>query len=247
MPSFSPALLVEGRRLPGTPETLRRLIRALDVQPGERVLLIGGGGGTAFPLLANEARAKVTALEWEPGFVAACEARARDASLAGKVVVHQGDLTAVQGQSFESVLLDALPPHGELSAFAGQVRELLVANGRLGMTLPAAIGLNTAPEVAAFWAEELGMPLARPVALLSLLERAGFEPQWAEALADEVLTEHYRLLGDALGTAEAKLADRARAAIEHFKGAGRTGSSYAMLVARRREPGEKPPPARTAG
>lgn len=247
MSSFPAALLVEGRRLPGTPETFRRLLRALEVQPGHRVLLMGSGEGLLFRTLAHEAGAQLTALEWHAPYVAACEARVREESLSGRVTVRQGELGAVAGQSFEAIVVETLPPAGPLTPFAAQLRELLAPNGRLGMTLPAAVGLNTAEAVAKFWSDALGMPLARPVALLSQIERAGFEPQWAETLSDELMAEHCRLLGEAAAGAEAKLAERARAEVELFKGAGRAGSSYAMLVARRREPGEKPPPARTAG
>lgn len=248
MSSFPQALVVEGRRLPGTPETFKRLLKALDLQPGERVLLVGAGDGSVLKVLARELGAQVTALEWEPKLVAAAEARVRDESLAGRVTVRQGDPLTQPSQSFEAVLMESLPPPGELTPYAAKLRDLLVVNGRLGLTLPVAVGLSTPPAVSSFWSAELGQPLVRPAALLGQLERAGFEPQWVESLADDVMVEHYRRLEEALSGAEPAVADQARAALELFRsGPGRTGASYAMLVARRREPGEKPPPARTAG
>lgn len=248
MSSFPPALLVEGRRLPGTAETFKRLVRALDVQPGERVLLVGAGEGAVLKALAREAGAQVTALEWDAKLVAACEARVRDESLSGRVTVRQGDPLTLPAQSFEVVLFETLPPAGELTPYASKVRDLLATNGRLGMTLPVAVGLATPAAVGSHWTAQLGRPLVRPAALLGQLERAGFEPQWAETFSDDVMAEYYRRLEDALGSADKALADASRAAIELFRsGPGRAGASYAMLVARRREPGEKPPPARTAG
>ena len=248
MSNFPPALLVEGRRVPGSLEALKRLVRALDVQPGERVLLLGAGDGTSLRVLARDAGANVTAVEWDPKLVAALEARVRDEALSGRVTVRQGDGSGLPSQGFESVLVDTLPPPGSLTDFTAKLRELLVVNGRLGITLPVAVGLTTQEPVQAFWSGELGTPLQRPAATLGLIEKSGYEPQWAESLSDELMAEYYRLLDEQAQNAEPAVAERAKKAIELFRtGPGRTGASHAMLVARRREPGEKPPPARTAG
>ena len=248
MGSFPPALLVEGRRVPGSGEALRRLIKALDVQPGERVLVVGAGDGSVLRALARDAGAQVTALEWEPKRVSACETRVRDEALSGRVTVRQGEPSSLGDQRYETILLDSLPPPGPVGPFAAKLREALVVNGRLGLTLPVAVGLSTAEPVSAYWSGVLGMPLLRPAALLGHLEQAGLEPQWAEALSEELMAEHYRQVEEQLPEADAAVGERLRAAVELFRaGPGRTGASYAMLALRRREPGEKPPPARTAG
>lgn len=249
MLTFPPALLVDGRRLPGNADTFRRLLRALDVQPGERVLLLGAADGAALKVLGREFGAQVTAVEWDPGLAAAAEARIREENLSGRVTLRTGAPADLPKAGFEVVLVESLLPPGPLTAIAAQLREHLGPNGRLGLTLPAAVGLSTAPAVLAHWEKLLGAPLVRPWALLGQLEKAGFEPQWAEALSEEVLAEHYRLAEERLQGQSGDGAAQLQQLVELFKrsGGGRSGSAFVMLTGRRREPGEKPPPARTSG
>ena len=248
MPTFPPALLVDGRRLPGNADTFRRLVKALDVQPGERVALLGASDAASLKILGREFGAQVTAVEWEPALLAAAQTRVRDENLSGRVTVRSGGPADLPRAGFDVVIVESMPPLGPLTPFAAELREHLALNGRLGLTLPAAVGLTTAAPVAEHWAKQQGAPLFRPQALLGQLEQAGFEPQWAEALSDEVLAEHYRLAEDSLAGADPQVAASWKDAIALFKsGPGRTGSSFVMLTGRRREPGEKPPAARTSG
>src|SRR4051812_20422590 len=113
-----PSLLVQGRRLPGNGETIRRMLRAVDLQPGERVLLVGAAEGEGLKLLAREFGAQVTALEWEPRLAAALEAKVREESLAGRVAVRQVELDSLPKASFDVVVLETLPPSGEIVPFA---------------------------------------------------------------------------------------------------------------------------------
>ena len=248
MPTFPPALLVDGRRLPGNADTFRRLVKALDVQPGERVALLGAADGASLKILGREFGAQVTAVEWEPALLSAAEARVREENLSGRVTLRSGGPAELPRAGFDVVIVESMPPPGPLTPFAAELRELLALNGRLGLTLPAAVGLSTAAPVADHWARQQGAPLVRPQAMLGQLEQAGFEPQWAEALSDEVLAEHYRLAAGVVATADAARAAPLKDAIALFtEGPGRTGSAFVMIVGRRREPGEKPPAARTSG
>ena len=94
------------------------MVRAADVQPGERVLLVGAGEGECLKVLTRDFGAVVTALEWEPAFVAALENRVREDALAGKVTVRQGDLSHAGKSSFEVVIFDSWVPPKDLTAFS---------------------------------------------------------------------------------------------------------------------------------
>lgn len=247
-PPYPTALPILGRRLPGNAEAFRRLLRAVDLQAGERVALVGAADGETARVLARECGAQVTALEWEGPLFAALENRIRTEALAGRVTAKLGDFDQLPPGNFEAVLLETLPPKGELTPFLSRLRGLLGLNGRLALTLPASVGLSTAAPVSAFWTEELGFPFSRPAALMEQLERAGLEPLWAEALSEDQLAEHYRLLEERLASADPTFAERQRLAIDLFRNqGGRRGCSFVMLAGRRREPGEKPPAARTQG
>lgn len=246
--SFPPALMVEGRRLPVDGVLFRRLARAVDLQAGERVVLVGAGAGHALPLLAQEFGAQVVALEWETVLQDALQARIRDDGLTGRVAVRGAGLAGLPEGNFEVVLLDAPPPPGPLTGLAAALRPLLGPNGRIGLTFPCAVGVATSEAVQTHWSAQTGQPLARPWTLLAQLERAGFDPQWAESIDPGVLEGWYGRLEGQLGTmadVPAELGARARSEIELWRHlGGRTGFSYAMLAARRREPDEKPAPSR---
>jgi protein-L-isoaspartate(D-aspartate) O-methyltransferase len=82
-----PSLGSNTRRLLA-PVVLARLLQAAEVKPGERALDVGGGAGYGAAILAHLG-AKVTALESDPGCVAAArETLAGD----GKIEVVEGDL-----------------------------------------------------------------------------------------------------------------------------------------------------------
>jgi hypothetical protein len=95
------------------------------------------------------------------------------------------------------------------------------------------------------WEQKMGAPLLLPGECLQAIEREGCEPQTAEVLDDAALNAHYRELEQSLRSDE----DDARAAalreeVALFRSqGGRSSASFAVLVARRREPGERPPRA----
>ena len=246
--SYPTAVTVLGRRLPGDADTFRRMVRAVDLQAGERVALLGAAEGETAKILAREAGAQVTALEWDLPLYGALEARIRTEGLAGRVTARQVDIEAMPAGNFEAVIVETLPPRGDLLTFLEHLRRLLGLNGRLALVLPASVGLGVAAPVAAFWSEELGFPFARPATLMSLLEQARFEPLWAESLNEDQVAEYYRVLETRLPQADPAYAERQRVAIDLFRNqGGRRCSTFVMLAARRREPGEKPPMARTPG
>jgi hypothetical protein len=101
-----------------------------------------------------------------------------------------------------------------------------------------------------FWEARLGESLLLPRELLQALEKSGFEPEGVETLSDAELVEHYRLLEARLaGVPPADSQARMlREEIELFRSqAGKASVTYAMVMGRRKEPGEKPPASRDRG
>ncbi len=89
-----------------------------------------------------------------------------------------------------------------------------------------------------------------PAELLQVVERAGFEPLACEALADTLWEDHYRMLDAGLsrlaGPDGEQMAKVVRREIDvYVREGGRHSVTYTLIIARRKEPGERPPPART--
>ena len=119
----------------------------------------------------------------------------------------------------------------------------------LGITAIVKVGrVNNEPVLAA-WKERLGEGLLNPRQTLMSVEAEGYEPELIETLGDNELDEYYRELETILGktqdnNAMGALALRSEIALHRT---GKTGVTIAFIVARRKEPGEKPPPSRDGG
>jgi hypothetical protein len=221
----------------------------MDVQAGERLLWVGAGAGVGLPLLARELGAQVTALEWDPQLSSKLDALVREEAMRGRVTVRQDGLDGLPQQGFELIWVDTLPPPHGLSQLVGQLRGLLAVNGRLGMTLPALVGLTRIEELVEYWESVVGLPMGRPGQLLSLVEKQGFEPLWTEDLGQDIVQPYLAELKQALQVQKPALQPNVQTWVDAVSRAQShaSGFTYAMLAARRREPNEKPPQARTQG
>ena len=125
-------------------------------------------------------------------------------------------------------------------------RTLLSTNGRLMLTYPAKVGRFPQKHALEFWEKRLGEPPRYPREVLQAIELCGFEPEAVETLDDGALAELYRGLEQKIdGNASAA---SLREEVDLFRGASNKASvSYAFAVARRKEPGEKPPASRDRG
>jgi hypothetical protein len=94
-----------------------------------------------------------------------------------------------------------------------------------------------------------GEQLRTPSDLALALEQAGYEPLSAEAYSDALMDEWYRYVEQALsglpGPDGAETASALKREIEVFRReGGRFCVNEVLFVARRKEPGERPPPSR---
>jgi SAM-dependent methyltransferase len=223
----------DARRAFGSDEATRRFARVAQLEPGSRVLVLGCGPNTAAVLLARDMGCSVVAADTE------------DANLTGVRV--DLDRLSFPENEFDGVLVQGRV-YFPLEASLKSLRRFLAPQGRLGLTYPAKVGRFTAKSALEFWEKRLGAPLLLPRELLLALEAAGYEPESSETLTDMELDHLYREVEQRLGSASAEQAEAMRQEISlHREQNGKAGVSYAFIVGRRREPGEKPPASRDRG
>jgi SAM-dependent methyltransferase len=136
-----------------------------------------------------------------------------------------------------------------LGTAATKLRKLLAPKGRLVFTYPVKVGRYPAENALKFWESRLGEALKLPREALLAVEKVGYEPETIETVGESELDDFYRELEKALAN-PADAAGAARLTEEiaiHRQNGGKTGVSYAVIVARRKEPGEKPPASRDGG
>lgn len=239
-----------GRRAPGGEITARRFGMLCDLRRGDRVLDLGSGRGEAARLLAREFGCEVTCVEEDEAAVAALESEARETGLEVLVRARRFELGALDfpEESFDVVLaegsLGAAAPNPEEAARS--LRRYLKTNGRLAASVAARVGRALPAAVGSFYAEELGEPLLWPRELAAAFERAGFEPLTAECLPDAMLDDHFRDLEAALPKLEGQPGSaKVKKSLDVFRReGGRSACSQMLFVLRRKEAGERPPPAR---
>ncbi len=126
---------------------------------------------------------------------------------------------------------------------------MLAPRGRLGLTFPARVGRYTAKSALEFWEKRLASPLLLPRELLLALEAAGYEPESVgDAHGPQSWTTSTARWSSAWRPRPPSSAEVLRQEIAlHREQNGKAGVSYAFIVGRRQEPGEKPPASRDRG
>ncbi len=237
----------DARRPFGSEEFIRRLARMAQWTSGSRVLELEAG--TASLLLAKEFGCAVTAIDADEAAVQSLKERVKGQSLTDRISVRQAsfqDLPFGEGE-FEGILALGRVP---LSLDEGvQLRRHLAPSGRLVWTYPVKVGRYPAKIATDFWDGRLGETMRLPRELLMAVEANGFEPETVETLSDAELDDYYRSIEPQVKKLDDSPASRAiRDELElHRSQGGKSSVSWAVVVGRRREPGEKPPASRDSG
>lgn len=239
----------EARRAFGSDEATRRFARAAQLEPGCRVLVLGCGPVGSPVLLARDLGCSVVAADTEDALMAPVRERVRALSLGDRVETRRVELDRLgfPDSEFDAVLIQGRVFY-PLGTALTMLRRLLATRGRIGMTFPARVGRYTAKPALEFWEKRIGTQLLLPRELLMELEAHGYEPESVESLTDLELDFLYRDVEQRLEGAPAKDAEVMRQEIAvHREQNGKAGVTYAFLVGRRKEPGEKPPASRDRG
>ncbi|MEW5741535.1 MAG: class I SAM-dependent methyltransferase [Myxococcota bacterium] len=133
-----------------------------------------------------------------------------------------------------------------------RLRPFLAERGRLGLTAVVKVSRQPVERALTAWQGRLGAPLPLPREALLAMEAEGFEPELVETVGEGELDEHYQAVEQALSKLDAAKDDgpvksaREELALYRELG-GRTGVTFAFILGRRKEPGEKPPMSRDSG
>lgn len=232
-------------------EGIRRVARVAGWEEGTRILHVGCGVGWPSMFLAETLGCHVTAIDDDETALDALRGLVKARSLTDAIDVKKvPDLAAPSfpDGEFEGILVDnrlTLRIDKALATF----RKLLAQKGKLAMLYPVKVGRFPNQNAVEFWEKKLGEALRTPRDVLQTLEKSGYEPQSVESLADSELDELYKGIEPAV----ARLSDSGRAELIkreielHRAQAGKASVSFAMIIGRRKEPGEKPPPSRSEG
>ena len=238
----------ETRRLFQSESLLRRFAQMAHWNDGASLLELHGSLGAL--AIAKALSCHLTIVEPDQRLADAIKERARVVGVGEKVAVQQG---AVGTLKFAERAFDGIFSFGRVigipALVARQWRPSLAIGGRLGLTAVVKVGRIANEPVLAAWKERLGTALLTPRETLMTIEAEGYEPELIETLSDQDLDEYYRELENILGktadtNAAGALALRGEIALHRT---GKTGVTIGFIVARRKEPGEKPPPSRDGG
>lgn len=227
----------------------RRVARIAHWNSSSRLLELCGGPASVF--LAKELGCAITTVEETTEMAARVQQRARSHGVAERVTSRVSSFIAIDDRDgyYDGVLALGrvpLPLSGGLA-----LRGLLAPKGRLVMTYPVRVGRAAVAAVHERWERKLGEKLLSPSALLLEALRAGFEPDSIETLQDSELDDLYieqeRDFASVPELHASALEDLKEEIALHRANGGKTGLTLAVAVLRRREPGERPPPARERG
>ncbi len=246
-PIYLPA---EARRLFTSADAVHRIARTAHWAPGARVLELGAS--LASGVLVTSLKAVVTGVDADSKALDATRERLKAAGLSDKVTIKQvtwGSLPFGDAEFDGIVALGRII--GPLDVTAQLLRRHLAPKGRLALTWPVKVG-RTPPKAALdYWQARLGQPLLLPRDALISVEKHGFEPETIETVGEGELDEYYADLEPVLDkqppTAAAQVKVLRDEIAFHRSLGGKTGVAIALVVARRKEPGERPPASRDGG
>ena len=246
LPLYLPS---DARRAFGTEEFTRRIAKISHWTGGSRILEMACGPGFASIFLAREFGCNVTAVDSDDKSLEQLRERVKAHSLADRVDVKQADLNHLpfSDGEFDGIVLQGrvLMP---LAVAVKSLRRYLAPKGRLMLTYPVKVGRHQNKLALDFWEKKLGEPLVLPRESLQIFEQTGYEPEALETLNDSELDDYYRLIEPSIAQAQRDQPAAVKSLVEeielHRSQGGKASVSYAMLIGRRKEPGEKPPASR---
>ncbi len=234
-----------------TETLLRRMAQTAGWDASSRLLeLYASLGGLA---LSRALSCPVAIVDPEQRPLDSLKERARIAGVLEKVTLHRGPVLdpAAGGAGTFQGIFSFSHVLGTPGGVARHFRPRLAERGRLGFACVVKVGRQAAPEALAFWEKRLGVRLGLPRDALLEVEAAGFEPELVEVVDEADLGGHYQSLETALKKVADKDAPgpaRLREELALFRDCqGKSGVTQAFVVARRKEPGEKPPLSRDSG
>lgn len=246
--SFPLYLPFDARRLFQGESLLRRLAQTAHWSKASRLLELHGSlGGLA---LTKALGCTAVVVEPDPRVSDSLKERARVAAMGERATFLS---QAVEGSSFAVESFDGVLSMGRLIGQPGEVarrcRTWLAPKGRLAFTVLVKVSRAPSAEVLAAWEKRLGAPVPSSRDALMAVERAGFEPEFMESVGEAEMDEYYKELDQAAARhaddpGAPALREESRL---HRAQNGRAGVTWALIVARRREPGEKPPVNRDGG
>lgn len=238
----------DARRAFCSDDATRRFARVAQLEPGAHVLLLGCGS-EAGPVwtLVRELGCTVVAADPDEAQLTALREKLAPHGLGDKVELRRMELDALNFPpgAFEAILASGRVLY-PLTTALRTLRPLLAVHGRLGLLYPARVGRQAPAPVLEFWHQRLGSALLMPRELLQVLETHGYEPESVETLTDTELETLYRDIEPRLEATPRAEPLREEIALHRQQG-GRTVATYAFLIGRRKEPGERPPAARDRG
>jgi len=212
-----------------------------------RVLELGCGSGYSSELLAREFGAAVIAADDDDRGLELLRYRLQAANLAHPVQIEKlssRELPFKEGE-FNAILLypKLMFP---FAAGIAVLRRHLAPDGRLLIGYPVRVGRRPNEAALEFWEKKLGEPLSGPGGLMQLLTAAGFESETIDT-ADSLPLDPFYEAFEAEVAQNDPVVRSLRDEIAHHRARNGTASvAFAMVIGRRREQGEKPPPRRRA-
>jgi ubiquinone/menaquinone biosynthesis C-methylase UbiE len=246
-PAFYP---LEARRPFGHDEAVRRMAKIARFSAGCRLLHLGCGSGATTVMLAHETGCSILAADSDAAAVEKLQERVRTSNLGERVQHRVVDFKKLPfpDAEFDGIVLDGGLPM-RLSAAMTQLRRLLAPKGRLCIVYPVKVGREQAASVVQFWERRLAEALQMPREALQVMESAGYEPHSVETLPDVELAEFYRSVeahSSSVSDPERAKELREELALQGAQ-SGAASVTFAQLIGRRKEAGEKPPPSRSEG
>lgn len=251
MADASPTYLPpNARRLFSSADCVQRIARTAHWPQGARVLELAASPVAG--VLHSVLKATVTAVDSDPRALDAVRERLKAAGMADKISLRQiswGALPFGDAEFDGIVCLGRML--GPLDVVAQQLRRHLAPKGRLALTWPVKVGRNPAPTALDYWQNRLGVPLMLPRDALISVEKFGYEPETIETVGEGDLDAYYTELEAVLDRQPPEVAPQVKVLQEeiafHRSLGGHTGVAIALIVARRKEPGERPPASRDGG
>ena len=240
----------DARRLFSSEATLQRIARTAHWAPGPRILELSAS--PAAGLLVTTLKAVVTAVDADQRALDLLKDRLKAAGIQDKVTLKQ---ISWNGMPFGDNAFDGIVGLGRLiaplDAAAAGLRRYLAPKGRLALTWPVKVSRNPNQACLEYWHARLGQPLQLPREALMGVERQGYEPETIETVGETELDEYYAEVETVLDRQPPESAAQVKAMRQeiemHRSAGGRTGVTIALVVARRKEPGERPPQSRDGG